>query len=448
MNPLIVHLTDQQNIASENMVDTNFWSPLFAGLITVLLGVGGFLAWSILAPLDAGVVADGTVTVSNNRKTIQHLSGGRIIDIHISEGGLVHKGQPLLTLDKTQIEMKHSTLSAQYLVAKSIEDRLLSERENRAEVLFSEKLTKAFSHNQRLKEVMTLQAELFETRRNAVQGEIAMLDESLNGVEQQIGSLSKVRSFRERQLTLINKELGAARSLNAKKYYPTAQLLGVEREAAELSGKLSEDILEIGKLKSQHNELKLKRYQLHHEYIRDVESELTRQQKEIATLEDELIAAKHELDNVIIRSPIDGVILDMKVSTIGGVVQPGEQLMDIVPANQPLQINAMIPVHAIDKLIPGMPVEILFPALNHALLPSIPGEVLTVSADRLVDKVTQRPYYLAEVQVTEEGVRLLGVYQIKAGMPASVTVKTGERTFMNYLLKPFQARLQSALKEI
>ncbi len=95
-----------------------------------------------------------------------------------------------------------------------------------------------------------------------------------------------------------------------------------------------------------------------------------------------------------------------------------------------------------------MPVEILFPALNHALLPSIPGEVLTVSADRLVDKVTQRPYYLAEVQVTEEGVRLLGVYQIKAGMPASVTVKTGERTFMNYLLKPFQARLQSALKEI
>jgi len=166
MNPPIVHLTDQQNVASENMVDTNFWSPLLAGFITVLFGVGGFLAWSILAPLDAGVVADGTVTVSNNRKTIQHLSGGRIIDIHISEGGLVHKGQPLLTLDKT----------------KSIEDRLLSERENRAEVLFSEKLTKAFSHNQRLKEVMTLQAELFETRRNAVQGEIAMLDESLNGV--------------------------------------------------------------------------------------------------------------------------------------------------------------------------------------------------------------------------------------------------------------------------
>ncbi|MGL5283937.1 MAG: HlyD family efflux transporter periplasmic adaptor subunit, partial [Plesiomonas shigelloides] len=193
--------------------------------------------------------------------------------------------------------------------------------------------------------------------------------------------------------------------------------------------------------------LKIKAYQVHHEYIREVESELTLKQKEIAMLEDELVSTKHELDNTEIRSPTDGIVLDVKVSTVGGVIQPGEHLMDIVAADQPLQIDAKVPVHAIDKLVPGLTVDVLFPALNHALLPSIPAQVLTVSADRLTDELTQQPYYLAEVQISPEGQHLLGDYKIKAGMPASVTIKTGERTLMSYLFKPMLARLELAFKE-
>ncbi|KAB7655923.1 HlyD family type I secretion periplasmic adaptor subunit [Plesiomonas shigelloides] len=428
-------------------VDTNIWAPLWRGIIVIVLGVGGFVLWSALAPLDAGVVADGTVTVSSNRKTIQHLSGGRVTDIFIGEGEAVKKDQVLLRLDKTQLDMRYSALVAQYVLAKSIEDRLLAERDGLAQIPFSDALTQQYSGYKRLAEIRRLQAKLFDTRRQTVQGELSMIQETLDGLQGQIDNLNKIKGYREHQFSLINKELGAVRALSEKKYYPKAQLLVLEREAAEISGSVSEDILNIAKLKSQHNELKIKAYQVHHEYIREVESELTLKQKEIAMLEDELVSTKHELDNTEIRSPTDGIVLDVKVSTVGGVIQPGEHLMDIVAADQPLQIDAKVPVHAIDKLVPGLTVDVLFPALNHALLPSIPAQVLTVSADRLTDELTQQPYYLAEVQISPEGQHLLGDYKIKAGMPASVTIKTGERTLMSYLFKPMLARLELAFKE-
>ncbi|WP_084976835.1 HlyD family type I secretion periplasmic adaptor subunit [Plesiomonas shigelloides] len=428
-------------------VDTNIWAPLWRGIIVIVLGVGGFVLWSALAPLDAGVVADGTVTVSSNRKTIQHLSGGRVTDIFIGEGEAVKKDQVLLRLDKTQLDMRYSALVAQYVLAKSIEDRLLAERDGLAQIPFSDALTQQYSGYKRLAEIRRLQAKLFDTRRQTVQGELSMIQETLDGLQGQIDNLNKIKGYREHQFSLINKELSAVRALSEKKYYPKAQLLVLEREAAEISGSVSEDILNIAKLKSQHNELKIKAYQVHHEYIREVESELTLKQKEIAMLEDELVSTKHELDNTEIRSPTDGIVLDVKVSTVGGVIQPGEHLMDIVAADQPLQIDAKVPVHAIDKLVPGLTVDVLFPALNHALLPSIPAQVLTVSADRLTDELTQQPYYLAEVRISPEGQHLLGDYKIKAGMPASVTIKTGERTLMSYLFKPMLARLELAFKE-
>ena len=437
----------QNSVNDDDCVDTRIWPPLLRGLVVIMFGVGGFLLWSAKAPLDAGVVADGTVTVSSNRKTLQHLSGGRVTAIDVKEGDTVKKDQVLVRLDKTPLEMRYSALGAQYLSAKTIEERLLAERDGLEAIVLDASLTQQFSGSKRLVEARQLQARLFETRRKTVQDEVAMLEENLEGLIGQINNLNKVKGFRDHQFSLISRELGAIRSLSEKNYYPKAQMLVLEREAAEISGSISEDILNIAKLKSQQNEIKIKLYQVRHEYVQEVESELTSKQKELSMLEDERISTRHELDNTEIRSPINGTVLDVKVSTIGGVIQPGEHLMDIVAAGQPLQIDARIPVHAIDKMAPGLMVDVLFPALNHALLPSVPARVLTVSADRLIDEATQQPYYLAEVQVSREGVKLLGDYKIKAGMPASVTIKTGERTFLSYLFKPLLARLELAFKE-
>ena len=429
------------------LVDTRIWPPIVRGVIVIVLGVGGFLLWAVQAPLDAGVVADGTVTVSSHRKTIQHLSGGRVTDIYIKEGDIVKKNQVLVRLDKMQLDMRYSALNAQYISAKSIEDRLLAERDGLETIAFDNTLTQKFADNKRLIGVRNLQEKLFETRRRNIQDELSMIQETLDGLVGQTENLNKIKGYRDHQSNLINRELGAIRALSEKNYYPKAQLLVLEREAAEISSSVSEDILNIAKLKSQQNELKIKAFQVRHQYQREVESELTEKQKELAMLEDELASTRHELDNTEIRSPIDGIVLDVKVSTVGGVIQPGEHLVDIVAASQPLQIDAKIPVHAIDKLAPGLTVDVLFPALNHALLPSVPARVLTISADRLIDEITQQPYYLAEVQVSPDGVNLLGDYKIKAGMPASVTIKTGERTFLSYLFKPLLARLELAFKE-
>lgn len=428
-------------------VDTQIWPPILRGIIVIVIGVGGFLLWAVQAPLDAGVVADGTVTVSSNRKTIQHLSGGRVTDIFIKEGDAVQKNQILVRLDKMQLDMRFSALNAQYISAKSNEDRLLAERDGLETIAFDANLTKQFANNKRLTDARNLQEKLFDTRRKTIQDELSMIQETLDGLVGQTENLNKIKGFRDHQFTLISRELGAIRALSEKNYYPKAQLLVLEREAAEISSSVSEDILNIAKLKSQQNELKIKAYQVRHQYLREVESELSDKQKEVAMLEDELVSTRHELDNTEIRSPINGIVLDVKVSTVGGIIQPGEHLMDIVAAGQPLQIDAKIPVHAIDKMAPGLIVDVLFPALNHALLPSVPARVLTISADRLMDEVTQQPYYLAEVQVSREGVQLLGDYKIKAGMPASVTIKTGERTFLSYLFKPLIARLELAFKE-
>lgn len=440
-------ISDNPPTPDASGVDTNIWPPLLRGIVIIILGVGGFLLWAVQAPLDAGVVADGTVTVSSNRKTIQHLSGGRVTDIFIKEGDLVKKNQVLVRLDKMQLDMRYSALSAQYISAKAIEDRLLAERDGLEIISFSKTLSLNFANNKRLEEIKHLQEKLFETRRKTIQDELSMIDETLDGLAGQTENLNKIKGFREHQFNLISRELGAVRALSEKNYYPKAQLLGLEREAAEISSNVSEDILNIAKLKSQQNELKIKAYQVNHQYMKEVESELTLKQKDVAMLEDELVSTRHELENTEIRSPIEGIVLDVKVSTVGGVIQPGEHLMDIVAAGQPLQIDAKIPVQAIDKLAPGLTVDVLFPALNHALLPSVPARVLTISADRLIDKVSQQPYYLAEVQVSAEGVHLLGDYKIKAGMPASVTIKTGERTMLSYLFKPLIARLELAFKE-
>lgn len=210
----------QNSVNDDDCVDTRIWPPLLRGLVVILFGVGGFLLWSVKAPLDAGVVADGTVTVSSNRKTLQHLSGGRVTAIDVKEGDTVKKDQVLVRLDKTPLEMRYSALGAQYLSAKTIEERLLAERDGLEAIVLDASLTQQFSESKRLVEARQLQARLFETRRKTVQDEVAMLEENLEGLIGQINNLNKVKGFRDHQFSLISRELGAIRSLSEKNYYP------------------------------------------------------------------------------------------------------------------------------------------------------------------------------------------------------------------------------------
>ncbi|MGV8844701.1 MAG: HlyD family type I secretion periplasmic adaptor subunit [Pseudomonas sp.] len=431
----------------EQEVDVDDRRPGRWGAWLVLLGFGGFLLWASLAPLDAGIVASATVNVTDSRKTIQHLTGGSVKTILVREGDQVQRDQPLVELDATRALAEQGVVSSQYIVVRTVENRLQAERDSLTEVTFDADLLSRFANAPRLNDAQALQQRLFATRRAALSGEAGILRENILGAQEQLNGQRQIQGARRAQINFLNQELQGVRSLAAEGYVTRNRMLELERNAADLNAGLAQNVADIGRTRNQIAELKLRILQLEQEYQKDVQSQLTEVQKEATALADRLRALDYEVAHTVIRSPIDGVILGLNVSTIGGVIQPGANIMDVVPANEPLQVNAMIPVQAIDKLTPGLPVDIAFPAFNHARTPNIPGRVLTISADRLIDESNKQPYYLAQVEVTAEGMTLLGSNHIRPGMPATVTIKTGERNLLSYLLKPMLERVDGAFKE-
>ncbi|MHC8391484.1 HlyD family type I secretion periplasmic adaptor subunit [Pseudomonas sp. MDT2-39-1] len=430
-----------------NVVDLDVGKPMRRGLWLVLAGFGGFLLWSWLAPLDAGVVATGTVKVTSNRKAVQHLSGGTVEAILVREGDAVKKGQEVVRLDSLRAVAEQGAVSAQYIVSKTVENRLEAERDGRDVVNYDPELLKRFGNDHRLVAAMNLQQRLLDTRRAGLAGEISILQENLAASAVQLKGLQQVYGARASQISFLNQELQGTRVLAAEGYVPRNRLLELERSNADLSAGQAENLNNIARIRSQTTEIKLRILQRQHDYQKEVESQLTDTAKENTTLADRLRALDYEVTHTVIRSPIDGMVQSLSIATIGGIIQPGFKIMEIVPDNEPLQVDAMIPVQAIDKMVPGLAVDIAFPAFNHAQTPNIPGRVKTISADRLLDEESKQPFYLAQVEVTPDGMSLLGSNHIRPGMPASVTIKTGERNLMSYLLKPMLERVDSSFKE-
>lgn len=428
-------------------VDTDSHSPLRWGLAILLIGFGGFIYWSAFAPLDAGIPADATVHVAGNRKTIQHLEGGTIEEILVREGDRVSAGQVLLRLNRTRALAEQGVVSSQYITARAIEARLLAERDGSSSIVDDANLTERFKEDPRFIEATRAQTRLFQTRREAFHGEIAILLENQRGAEAQLKGLTQVHANRKAQVGFINRELTGVRELAKEGYLPRNRMLELERDASQLRASLSGDVVEVGRARNQIAELKLRILQRGQEYQKEVQSQLSDVQKEAAALGDRMAALDYTVRETDIRAPIDGYVQNLNVHTVGGVVGPDTLLMELVPNAHAFLVHAKVPVQAIDKTAPGLNVEITFPAFNHAKTPNIPGKVLTVSADRLTDPETKMPYYLAQVEVTPEGVPMLGSNVIRPGMPASVLIRTGERTMLSYLLKPFLERIDKSFKE-
>lgn len=433
--------------STETAVDTNARSSLRWGLLVLLVGFGGFMLWATFAPLDAGVGAEAHVQVFGNRKAVQHLEGGTIDEILVQEGDKVEEGQVVVRLNKTRAVAEQGVISTQYILTKAIEARLEAERDQLDVIEYDPEFIENFSTDPRFIGAKQGQERLFETRRTALEGEINILKENLRGAEQQLLGLNDVQASRREQIKLIHQELEGVRDLANSGYLPRNRMLELERNAAQLQASLSNEIVEAGRVRNQIAELKLRILQREQEFQKEVQSQLSDIQKEASALRERLEALNYTVRETDIRAPISGFVQDVKVHTIGGVIRAGDQLMEIVPEDERYIVQARVPVQNIDSVHPGLDVEITFPAFSHAQTPNIPGKVLTVSADRLVDEQTGIPYYLAQVSVTDEGMDMLRFNHVRPGMPAAVLIRTGERTMMNYLLKPFLDRLNKSFTE-
>lgn len=427
-------------------IDLNDARPRRWGWLLVVAGFGGFMAWAATAPLDAGVPSPGTVVVSGNRKAVQPLVGGKIAELAVRDGDAVKAGQVLVRFDGTQARSQFDMARGQWFSTSAVEARLIAERTGRAQIQFPEPLKKETA-DPRAVSAMALQTELFATRRRSLESDINVLRESIRGLEAQQQGIEESSRARREQARLLTEEIERQRDLVKDGFLARNRLSEQERALAAVTGAIAEDAGNLGRTRQQIAELRARMVSREQDFRKDIESQLTDVQRDASSLASRLQALEFELVNTEIKSPADGIVVGMAVHTVGGVVPAGAPMMEIVPDDEPLKIEAQVAPHLIDKVKPGLDVDILFPAFNQATTPHIPGRVLQVSADVLVEPKQGIPYFKATVEVTPEGMKQLRHHQIRAGMPAEVFVRTGERTMLNYLLKPLADRLNRALTE-
>lgn len=420
--------------------------PQRVGWWLLVLGLGSFLTWGAVAPLDQGISAPGTVVVSGNHKAVQPLNGGIVKAIHVREGQTVEPGQILVELDTTQAQAELDISTTQWRVAQAVAARLRSERDGREEIVFPPALL-GKEVSPEVAAAVSLQRRLFYTRRTGLQSEISIRRENIAGLQAQARSLEEVRAAKQDQIRMLQEELVGLRELTREGFLARNRLSEQERLLSQLMESLSQDIGSLARVRSNIRETNLQIEARRKEYQKEVESLLTDVEKEAASLESRIKSLDFSVQNTQVKAPSEGVVVGMKVHTVGGVVQSGLVLMEIVPLNETLKVDVRVEPHMIDKVKSGLPVEISFPALNIKTTPRIPGQLIHVSADAFMEEATQASYYKALAEVTTEGMGLLKRYEIRPGMPAMVFIRTGERTMLSYLLKPVTDRMHAAFTE-
>ncbi|MGB9988396.1 HlyD family type I secretion periplasmic adaptor subunit [Pseudoduganella rhizocola] len=418
------------------------------GWWVVAAGFGGFLLWATLAPLDKGVPLSGSITKESNRKSVQNMSAGSVQEILVRDGDTVKAGQVVVRMNAVQAQSQAETARTQFITARATEARLLAERDGAARVAFPESL-KELKNDPRVITAMALQEQLFTSRRTALQSELGAYDENIAGLKSQVKGLSDSRESKKVQMDILKEQLAGMRDLAKEGYVARNRLLDLERTYAQIAGSISEDIGNIGRSQRQIMETTLRRAQRVADYQKEVRTQLSDIQREAEGLENRLAGLDFELQAVDIKAPVDGIVVGLNIFTKGGVVPAGAHLMEIVPSADALVVEGQLPVNLVDKVHAGLPVDLIFAAFNTNTTPHIPGKITLVSADRTVDEKTGNAFYKVRAKVEPEGLKIIKEKKmdVQPGMPVEMFVKTGERTMMNYLLKPVMDRAHSALTE-
>lgn len=428
--------------------DTDYKTPIRVGLAILALGFGGFLLWATTAPLDEGVPAPGVVSVESSRKRIDHANGGIVEAIRVREGQQVRAGDELLVLNETQTRSALNATRSQWYTASAALARLRAERGGAATIDFPPELTAAADGDPEARGAMVAQENLLRTRRSALAGELRIVSESARGLERQLESLSQLKRGREQQIALFQEQLASYQKLKGQGFVSRNHVLEVERQLAEVQSKQSEDLANIAGINARLSEFRMRSAQRETEYRREVETQLSDVQREAATLGERLAGQQDTHNRLVIRSPVAGTVVDLAFHTVGGAVKPGDRIMDVVPVDDALVVEARVAPQYIDRLRADLPADVHFDAYaNRAQLPVITGNVAVVSADALTDPRSGETYYTMRVTVPGAEVRKLGELKLQPGMQSTVMVKTGERTLMDYLLRPILRRFVTAMRE-
>lgn len=408
-------------------------SARLIGFLIVFITFGLFGTWATFAPLDSAALAPGVVTVQSYRKTVQHLEGGIVKELHARDGDLVAAGDPLIVLDDTQVRAEYGMTRSQLVAAQAMEARLRAERDDAGQINFGNMLE---SDSQRAVEAREGESQVFNARRGSRLGETAVLEKRIGQLREQIAGLQSMVETKRSLETSYRDEIGELTELLAEGFVDKQRLLEQQRRLDMLRAEVAEHQSEVTKTSLQISETELQILQLKKDFSADVVAQLAEVQTKVFDLQERMAALEDRLARIVIRAPEDGMILGMKVHTIGGVVSPATPLLDIVPSVSDLIVEAQVSPVDIDRVNVGKEADIRFSAFNSSTTPVIKGVVQQVSADRLINEETGMPYYLARVVLTEVGAQTLGALKLQPGMPAEVLINTGNRTMLQYLMQP------------
>jgi protease secretion system membrane fusion protein len=412
----------------------------------VLLGVVGFFLWASLAPLDKGVPLSGNVAVASNRKAIQHQVGGTVDTVLVNDGDVVKAGQVLVRMNGVAAHSAAEVVRVQWYTAQASEARLLAERDGVRRIAFPATLMAADS-DLRVANSIIQQQQLFNARQASLQSELGAFAENIDGMKMQLQGLQESMVSKKQQQQFLKEQLDGMRDLAAEGYVARNRLLDLERTYAQVNGGISEDLGNIGRVGRQITEFGLRKSQRQQDYQKEVRTQLSDVQRDAEALRNRVAALDFELSNVLVTAPVDGTVVGLNVFTQGAVVPSGFKLMELVPSDDALIVEGMLPVNLVDKVHPGLKVDLIFSAFNANTTPHIPGTVIQVSADRTVEERTGQAFYKVRARVAPEGLKMIAKLQIRPGMPVELFVKTGERTMMNYLMKPVSDRLHASMAE-
>lgn len=418
-----------------------------AGFLIIFVVFGIFGGWAALAPIDGAVHAPGVVTVQTYRKTVSHLEGGIVKEILVRDGDTVKKGDPLIVLDDSQLRAEYEVNHNALIAAQAMEARLVAERDDLQQIDFS---SLTHGNDQRSQDAQTSEQQLFEARRAARLGQIAVLQERVGQLEQQIKGIDAMITTKKSLETSYRGEIQDLRDLLKDGFVDKQRLLDSERRLDMLHAEVADHRSTITKTRLQINETQQQILQINKDFQSDVSRQLAEIQTRTYELQERTAALQDRLNRIVIRSPDDGMVIGMTIHTMGGTVRPSTPLLDIVPSVSELIVEAEVPTNDINRIAIGRETDLRFSAFNAATTPVITGEVVKISGDRLVNEKTGVPYYLTRIKVTPEGIKKLEARELKlmAGMPADVLIKTGERTLLQYILQPARnAIAQSMIEE-
>lgn len=443
-----ISMADLQKLAQggDSGVDNQPHSGfLKIGYIAIAMLVVAVLVWSFM-PIQGAVIATGSVVVESKPKVIQHLDGGIIVDIPIKDGSRVAKGDLLMRLDPTAIEANQDLVSARYYESLARVARLEAERDDRRSIEFPESLL-AQNADPIVSEAIDGQTKLFNARRRGGLGLVQQLEQRIAQSQDQIDGLNALIASKADQSNMIESELVDLREGVVRGVVPRVRVTSMEREASRIKGDTASHYADISRIRNSISELETQILQIRKDRLEEVLAELRVAQTEKSDLREQLVTATDQAERIDVLSPVDGLVHNLSMTTVGGVVAPGMEIMQIIPADDRLIIEAQVQIADIDQIYPGQIGNVRLSAFNARRTPEIKGTVLQASPDRLIDPVTGLPYFAVRIEIPQDELDRLGGLNLIPGMPAEIFLQTEKRSVMNYILRPALDAMSHGLRE-